>query len=339
AEEQYGKAQVELDDFLAIIPNITHESVPVGKSEQDNQLIRAWGEPTKFSFKPKDHIELGAHDGLIDFETAAKLSGARFVVLRGQMAKLHRALGQFMLDLHTTEHGYQEISVPYIVNAECLFGTGQLPKFKEDLFPVSCEGEQYLISTSEIPVTNTVRDQILDVAKLPIKLACYSACFRSEAGSYGKDIRGMLRQHQFEKVELVHIVQPELSYHALEELTKHAETVLQRLELPYRVVALCTGDIGFSAAKTYDIEVWLPGQNCYREISSCSNTENFQARRMKARFRDATGKIEFVHTLNGSGLAIGRTLIAVVENYQDELGRIHIPAVLQPYMGGMKIIE
>lgn len=262
------------------------------------------------------------------------------MVLRGPLARLQRALAQFMLDLHTQEHGYQEIAVPAIVNAECLFGTGQLPKFKEDLFAAkSDENEQYLISTSEIPVTNTVRDEIIEEANLPIKYTCYSSCFRSEAGSYGKDIRGMLRQHQFEKVELVQIVKPEFSYQALEELTKHAEIVLQRLELPYRVMALCTGDIGFAAAKTYDLEVWLPGQNRYREISSCSNTESFQARRMKARYRDANGKIELVHTLNGSGLAIGRTLIAVIENYQDELGRIHIPTVLQPYMAGLKVIE
>lgn len=338
-EEQFAKVQVELDDFLAFIPNLTHESVPEGKSEEDNQVIRTWGEPKKFNFKPKDHIELGAHDGLIDFETAAKLSGARFVVLRGAIAKLQRALIQFMLDLHTQEHGYQEISVPYIVNADCLYGTGQLPKMKEDLFAVSCEGEQFLIPTSESPVTNTVRDMILNADQLPIKYACYSSCFRSEAGSYGKDLRGMIRQHQFEKVELVHVVHPDKSYEALEELTKHAETILQRLELPYRVLSLCTGDIGFSAAKTYDLEVWLPGQDRYREISSCSNTEAFQARRMKARFRDENGKIDQVHTLNGSGLAVGRTLIAVVENYQDELGRIHIPKALQPYMGGMEVIE
>lgn len=338
-EEQFAKVQAEMDEFLALLPNITHDSVPEGKSETDNQVVRTWGKPRKFSFKPKDHIELGAHDNLIDFETAAKLSGARFVVLRGAMARLQRALIQFMLDLHTQEHGYQEIAVPYIVNGECLYGTGQLPKMKEDLFAVQCEGEQYLIPTSESPVTNTVRDEILSADQLPIKYVCYSSCFRSEAGSYGKDLRGMIRQHQFEKVELVHVVHPDRSYDALEELTRHAETVLQRLELPYRVLTLCTGDIGFAAAKTYDLEVWLPGQDRYREISSCSNTEAFQARRMKARFRDASGKTELVHTLNGSGLAVGRTLIAVVENYQDELGRIHIPKVLQPYMGGLEVIE
>jgi len=340
-EIETEKAQLEIDAFLSFFPNMLHESVPDGKNEKDNVVVRTVGEPRKFSFKAKDHVELGAAEGRIDFETGAKLAGSRFVVLRGQMARLSRALAQFMLDLHTTEHGYQEISVPQIVSEDCLFGTGQLPKFREDVFSLRCEGDKdsYLISTSEIPVTNTVRDQIVNAADLPIKYACYSACFRSEAGSYGKDIRGMLRQHQFEKVELVHIVKPEDSYRALEELTGHAEKVLQKLELPYRVMALCSGDVGFAAAKTYDLEVWLPGQDCYREISSCSNTEAFQARRMKARYRDEAGKVELVHTLNGSGLAVGRTLIAVVENYQDELGRIHIPTVLQPYMGGLKVIE
>lgn len=338
-EERFARAQIELDDFLSAMPNITHESVPVGKSEEDNKVNRTWGSPTKFAFTPKDHVELCTSQGWIDFETAAKLTGARFVVLRGPLARLQRALIQFMLDLHIREHGYQEISVPYIVNTDSLFGTGQLPKFKEDLFALTGEPTRYLISTAEIPVTNTVRDQIIDAAQLPIKYVCYSSCFRSEAGSYGKDIRGMLRQHQFEKVELVQIVRPDLSYQALEELTQHAETVLQRLELPYRVVTLCTADIGFAAAKTYDLEVWLPGQNRYREISSCSNTENFQARRMKARWRDEKGKIELVHTLNGSGLAVGRTLIAIVENFQDELGRIHIPKALQPFMDGLEVIE
>jgi seryl-tRNA synthetase len=338
-EEQLSRIQVDLENFLAQIPNVPHESVPEGKSEEDNQVVRTWGEPKQFSFKPKDHVELGANNKWIDFEAAAKIAGARFVVLRGPLARLQRALAQFMLDLHIREHGYQEITVPYIVNSESLFGTGQLPKFKEDLFAVNGEGERYLISTSEIPVTNTVRDDILTADQLPIKYVCYSSCFRSEAGSYGKDMRGMLRQHQFEKVELVQLVKPELSYQTLEELTKHAETVLQKLELPYRVMNLCSGDIGFSSAKTYDLEVWLPGQQRYREISSCSNMENFQARRMKARWRDEAGKIELVHTLNGSGLAIGRTLIAVVENYQDELGRIHVPKVLQSYMDRMEVIE
>ncbi len=339
-EEQFAKIQTELDDFLSVIPNIAHESVPVGSSEEENKEIRKWGEPKKFSFTPKDHVELGAPNGWIDFETGAKLSGARFVVLRGVIAKLQRALMQFMLDVHTTENGYQEIHVPYIVNEACFFGTGQLPKFAEDLFAIDGEeGRQYLISTSEVPVTNTVREEILDSKLLPIKYTCLSSCFRSEAGTYGKDMRGMLRQHQFEKVELVQIVRPENSYAALEELTKHAETILQKLELPYRVIVLCTGDMGFSSAKTYDLEVWLPGQNRYREISSCSNMEGFQARRMKARFRDEAGKIDNVHTLNGSGLAVGRTLIAVIENYQDERGRIHIPKALQPYMGGLEVIE
>jgi seryl-tRNA synthetase len=338
-EEKLAQVQFELDNFLAFLPNLTHASVPEGKSEADNQVVRTWGEPTKFTFTPKDHVELGINQNLIDFEVAAKVAGARFVVLRGAMARLQRALTQFMLDLHTQEHGYQEIAVPYIVNAASLFGSGQFPKMKEDVFAISGEEEFYLIPTSEVPVANTVRDEILNAAQLPIKYTCYSSCFRSEAGSYGKDMRGMLRQHQFEKVELVQIVHPDQSYQALEDITKHAETVLQRLKLPYRVMALCTADIGFAAAKTYDLEVWLPGQQRYREISSCSNTEAFQARRMKARWRDEAGKIEFVHTLNGSGLAVGRTLIAIVENYQDELGRIHIPDVLQPYMGGLKVIE
>jgi seryl-tRNA synthetase len=338
-EEQFAKTQLELDDFLARIPNLPHESVPLGKNEDDNQVIRTWGEPKQFSFTPKDHTELGANQNYMDFETAAKISGARFVVLRGPLARLQRALIQFMLDLHINEHGYQEISVPYMVNAASLYGTGQLPNLKEDVFAVKSENEFYLIPTSEVPVTNTVRDLIINSAQLPIKYVCYSSCFRSEAGSYGKDIKGMLRQHQFEKVELVQIVKPQDSYQALEDLTRHAETILQRLELPYRVVALCTGDIGFSSAKTYDLEVWLPGQQRYREISSCSNMEAFQARRMKARWRDESGKIELAHTLNGSGLAVGRTLIAVVENYQDELGRIHIPKALQPYMGGITVIE
>lgn len=338
-EEEFASIQIEWEKFAAMLPNLPHDSVPVGKSEEDNKVVRHWGEPKKFSFTPKDHAELGAKNNWMDFETAAKLSGARFVVLRGPLAQLQRALIQFMLDIHTREHGYQEISVPYIVHADCLFGTGQLPKFKEDVFAVNSESEKYLISTSEIPVTNTVRDEIINIEQLPIKYACYSSCFRSEAGSYGKDMRGMLRQHQFEKVELVQIVQPEHSYQALEELTGHAEVILQRLELPYRVSLLCSGDLGFAAAKTYDLEVWLPGQQRYREISSCSNTENFQARRMKARWRNEQGNIDFVHTLNGSGLAIGRTLIAVLENYQDELGRIHIPVALQGYMNGLKVIE
>lgn len=338
-EEKFNEVQSELNYFLAMIPNMPHASVPEGKSEADNQVIRTWGKPTEFDFTPKDHTDLGAKLGM-NFEVAAKLSGARFVVLYDKLARLQRALAQFMLDLHIREHGYTEISVPYIVNADILFGTGQLPKFKEDQFAIARDGESYLIPTAEVPVTNTVRDEIIESDKLPLKFVCYSPCFRSEAGSYGKDTRGMIRQHQFEKVELVQIVHPEKSYEALEELTSHAEKVLQKLELPYRVVALCTADLGFQAAKTYDLEVWLPGQNRYREISSCSNTEAFQARRMKTRYRDpSTGKPELVHTLNGSGLAVGRTLVAILENYQDAIGRIHIPSALQPFMGGIKIID
>jgi seryl-tRNA synthetase len=333
AEEEYQVVQAELDERLAFIPNIPHESVPVGQSENDNKLIHQWKEPTSFSFKPKDHVDLGAQHGM-NFEEAAKLSGARFVVLHGALAKLQRALAQFMMDVHTKEHGYQEVYVPYLVHADALFGTGQLPNLKDDLFSVSGENGFYLIPTAEVSVTNLVRDQIVDIEKLPIKYVCHSPCFRSEAGSYGKDTRGMLRQHQFEKVELVQIAHPDHSYEVHEALTRHAEIILERLELPYRRMALCTADLGFYAAKTYDLEVWLPGQQCYREISSCSNTESFQARRMKARFKDTkTGKTEWVHTLNGSALAVGRTLIAVMENYQDEQGRIHIPNVLKPYMG------
>ncbi|OGT36231.1 MAG: serine--tRNA ligase [Gammaproteobacteria bacterium RIFCSPHIGHO2_12_FULL_37_14] len=338
-EDQFAIIQGELENFLASLPNIPHESVPIGKSEKDNRVERSWGEPRKFSFTPKDHVELGAKNQWMDFETATKLAGARFVVLRGPLARLQRALIQFMLDIHTNEHGYQEISVPYIVHADCLFGVGQLPKFKEDLFAIKGENEQYLISTAEVPVTNTVRDDIINYKQLPIKYVCYSSCFRSEAGSYGKDIRGMIRQHQFEKVELVQIVSSVQSYQVLDELTGHAEVILQRLKLPYRVVTLCTADLGFAAAKTYDLEVWLPGQQCYREISSCSNTESFQARRMKARWRNESGTIDLLHTLNGSALAVGRTLVAILENYQDELGRIHIPDALQSYMGGIKVIE
>jgi seryl-tRNA synthetase len=338
-EEKFASIQAELDGLLSEIPNIPHPSVPKGKSEEDNQVIRTWGEPKKYDFPVKDHVDLGAKLGM-DFTAAAKLSGARFVVLHGTLARIQRALAQFMLDIHTKEHGYQEISVPYLVSFDTLFGTGQLPKMRDDLFATEGEHPLYLIPTSESPVTNIVRDEILDLKRLPLKYTCYSPCFRKEAGSYGKDTRGMIRQHQFEKVELVQIVKPESSYEALEELTKHAETVLQRLELPYRVVALCTADLGFSAAKTYDLEVWLPGQNSYREISSCSNTENFQARRMKARYRDPeTGKPELVHTLNGSGLAIGRTLVAILENYQDADGRVHIPKVLQPYLDGLDVIS
>jgi seryl-tRNA synthetase len=339
-EEKFEVVQAELTTYLAKIPNIPHASVPVGKSEEDNQVLRTWGEPKKFNFTPKDHVDLGAKHKYVDFEAGVKLTKARFVVLRGPVARLSRALAQFMLDVHSQEHGYEEIVIPYIVNATSMYGTGQLPNLKEDLFVLAGEEELYLIPTAEVPITNTVRDEILEAKQLPLKYTGYSACFRSEAGSYGKDTRGMIRQHQFEKVELVQIVRPEDSYAALEELTKHAETILQKLELPYRVVSLCTGDLGFASAKTYDLEVWLPGQNAYREISSCSNMEDFQARRMGARWRNpVTGKPELVHTLNGSALAIGRTLVAVLENYQDEQGRIHVPKVLQPYMNNLKIIE
>ncbi|MES2217000.1 MAG: serine--tRNA ligase [Pseudomonadota bacterium] len=339
-ETQLEQVQNKLNDYLAELPNLTHETVPEGKSEEDNKLVRTIGKLPTFKFTPKDHVELGAQNNWMDFEAGVKISKSRFVVLRGPLARLHRALAQFMLNLHTEQHGYQEISVPAIVNAASMYGTGQLPKMKEDLFAVAGDEELYLIPTSEVPITNTVRDTIIDAEKLPLKYVCHSPCFRSEAGSYGKDTRGMIRQHQFEKVELVQIVQPEKSYEALEELTHHAETVLQKLDLPYRVIALCTGDIGFAAAKTYDLEVWLPGQNCYREISSCSNTESFQARRMAARYRNPeTGKPELVHTLNGSALAIGRTLVAVMENYQDENGDINVPEALQPYMNGLKKIQ
>jgi seryl-tRNA synthetase len=340
AETQLDQIQIQLNDYLAQLPNLVHESVPVGKSEEDNQVIRVVGTPPAFNFTPRDHVDLGAQNNWMDFETAVKISKSRFVVLRGPLARLHRALAQFMLNLHTEQHGYTEISVPAIVNSASLYGTSQLPKMKEDLFALAGEEELYLIPTSEVPITNTVRDEIVEADRLPLKYVCHSLCFRSEAGSYGKDTRGMIRQHQFEKVELVHIVRPENSYAALEELTRNAETVLQKLGLAYRVVALCSGDIGFAAAKTYDLEVWLPGQNCYREISSCSNTESFQARRMGARWRNPeTGKPELLHTLNGSALAIGRTLVAVMENYQDEKGDINIPEVLQPYMNGLKKIQ
>ncbi len=337
------EAELELiqNQLLAIqldIPNIPHTTTPNGTSEADNQEIRRWGEPRQFSFTPRDHTDLGA-EGSLDFEAAAKLTGSRFTVIHGQLARLHRALIQFMLDLHTQEHGYREIYVPYLVNADSLRGTGQLPKFEADLFKISGEFNYYLIPTAEVPVTNLVRDTILNPRHLPLRYACHTPCFRSEAGSYGKDVRGMIRQHQFEKVELVQIIRPEESYEALEGLTGHAEAVLQRLELPYRVVALCTSDIGFASAKTYDLEVWLPGQGKYREISSCSNFEDFQARRMQARWRNpATGKPELVHTLNGSGLAVGRTLVAIMENYQDERGHIHVPIALKPYLNGLEAI-
>ncbi|HCB15307.1 MAG TPA: serine--tRNA ligase [Gammaproteobacteria bacterium] len=330
--------QTKLLNLQLSIPNIPHESTPTGTGDTDNLEIRHWGQPRHFEFKPRDHVDLGA-EGSLDFDAGAKLTGSRFTVIYGQLARLHRALIQFMLDLHTQEHSYKEVYTPYLVNADSLHGTGQLPKFEADLFKLSGELNYYLIPTAEVPVTNLIRNHIVDAQKLPIRWVAHTPCFRSEAGSYGKDVRGMIRQHQFEKVELVQIVHPENSYAALEELTGHAETVLQRLELPYRVVALCTGDIGFSSAKTYDLEVWLPGQQKYREISSCSNFEDFQARRMQARPRTpATGKPELVHTLNGSGLAVGRTLVAIMENYQDERGHILIPKALQPYMAGLEII-
>jgi len=339
AETELEQIQNDLIEIALGIPNIPHASVPDGKDENDNREVRRWGEPKKFDFTPKDHVDLGAVLGMMDFDTAAKIAGARFVVMSGALARLHRALIQFMLDLHTREHGYTETYVPYMVNADSLRGTGQLPKFEQDLFALSGEQRYYLIPTAEVPVTNIVRDVIVDAGYMPRKYVCHTPCFRSEAGSYGKDTRGMIRQHQFEKVELVQVVRPPDSYQVLEELTGHAETVLQRLELPYRVVALCTGDIGFAAAKTYDIEVWLPGQQKYREISSCSNFEDFQARRMQARWRNPqTGKPELVHTLNGSALAVGRTLVAIMENYQDDTGAIRVPRALQPYMGGTEKI-
>ena len=338
AEQDLTVVQEQLRQVLLDIPNMPHESVPLGKDENDNLEVRRWGEPRKFDFSPRDHVELGGH--WLDFELAAKLTGSRFVVMSGPLARLQRALIQFMLDLHTCEHGYEEIYVPYLVNADSLQGTGQLPKFEADLFSLKGEWSYYLIPTAEVPVTNLARDAILEAASLPRRYVAHTPCFRSEAGSYGKDVRGMIRQHQFEKVELVHLVRPRDSYAALEELTRHAETVLQRLELPYRVIALCTGDIGFAAAKTYDLEVWLPGQQRYREISSCSNCEAFQARRLQARWRNPeTGKPELLHTLNGSGLAVGRTLVAVMENYQDAQGGIRVPEVLKPYMGGIEGIE
>jgi seryl-tRNA synthetase len=336
----------DMDDFLAVIPNMPHASVPVGKSEADNLEVRKVGEPTKFAFEVKDHVSLGEGLGGLDFETATKIAGARFSLLKGPLARMHRALAQFMLDTHTEKHGYTETYVPYLVNAESMRGTGQLPKFEEDLFRVprvvgddGVEKNFYLIPTAEVPVTNMVRDEIVALEKLPLKFVAHTPCFRSEAGSYGRDTRGMIRQHQFDKVELVQIAHPEKSYELLEELLGHAETILKKLGLPYRVVKLCTGDMGFSAATTYDIEVWLPAQNTYREISSCSNFEAFQARRMQARFRNAQGKPELLHTLNGSGLAVGRTLVAVLENYQQADGSVLVPEVLRPYMGGLTSIN
>jgi seryl-tRNA synthetase len=341
--ERLDGIQAALAEMLMSVPNLPHASVPRGADESANVELRRWGTPRAFAFPPKDHVDLGAPLGL-DFETGALLSGSRFVFMRGGIARLHRALAQFMLDLQTTEHGYTECYTPYIVNREILEGTGQLPKFKEDMFWVlrggdEAQAEQYLISTSEIPLTNSVRGQILDAAALPIRLTAHSPCFRSEAGSSGRDTRGMIRQHQFDKVEMVQVVHPDQSYDTLEQMVGHAEAVLQKLELPYRVVALSSGDLGFGSTKTYDLEVWLPAQNTYREISSCSNCEAFQARRMQARFRNAQGKTEYVHTLNGSGLAVGRTLVAVLENGQRADGSIELPALLRPYMGGMQVLK
>jgi seryl-tRNA synthetase len=339
-EAKLAQIQAKLQDFLLVIPNVPHESVPLGRSAEDNVEVRRHGTPRTFDFQVRDHVDLGEGLGMLDFATATKISGSRFSLMTGSLARLHRALAQFMLDVHTREHGYTEVYAPYLVNAASMRGTGQLPKFEEDLFavPRGEEGKFYLIPTAEVPVTNIVRDEIVPLELLPLKFVCHTPCFRSEAGSYGKDTRGMIRQHQFDKVELVQIIQPEKSYEGLEQLTGHAETILQMLELSYRVVTLCAGDMGFSSAKTYDIEVWLPGQNAYREISSCSNFEAFQARRMQARFRNEKGKPELVHTLNGSALAVGRTLVAILENYQNTDGSVSVPAALQPYMGGIERI-
>jgi len=339
-EKEFDAVHKEQTEFMAYLPNLIHESVPLGNDENANVQVRKWGEPKSFGFVPKDHVDLTEKSRAIDFDAASKMSGARFSVLRGDVAKLHRALAQFMITVHTGEHGYQEMYVPYLVEREALYGVGQLPKFEQDLFHLKGERSLCLIPTAEVSLTNLVRDTILSAADLPLKFVSHTPCFRSEAGSYGKDTRGMIRQHQFEKVELVQIVTPESSYEALENLTKHAETILQRLELPYRVMALCSGDIGNVAAKTYDLEVWLPSQQKYREISSCSNTESYQARRLHARYRKtADAKPELVHTLNGSGLAVGRTLVAVLENYQDEQGNIVVPKALHPFMGDTRLIQ
>jgi len=337
-EARLAEIQAELQQLLLNVPNLPHESVPAGKSEEDNVEVRRVGTPRSFDFEIKDHTDVGIPLGL-DFDTGAKLSGARFTLMKGQIARLHRALAQFMLDTQTEKHGYTECYTPYLVNAETLLGTGQLPKFEEDLFSLAHnDSKLYLIPTAEVTLTNTVRDEIVALESLPIKLTAHTPCFRSEAGSYGKDTKGMIRQHQFDKVEMVQIVHPEKSYEALEEMVGHAEHILQALELPYRVVSLCTGDMGFGATKTYDLEVWLPAQNTYREISSVSNCEAFQARRLQARFRNDNGKPELLHTLNGSGLAVGRTLVAILENHQQADGSVTIPAALRPYMGGIERI-
>ena len=339
-EAKLAEQQVRYNDFLELIPNLPHESVPVGEDEHGNVEVLRWGTPRTFDFDVKDHVDVGAPLGL-DFETATKITGSRFTLMKGGIARLHRALAQFMLDQHTGEHGYTEVYAPYMVNAESMRGTGQLPKFEEDLFqvPRADSAKLYLIPTAEVPVTNIVRDEILAAETLPLKFVCHTPCFRSEAGSYGRDTRGMIRQHQFDKVELVQIVHPDQSWQVLEQLTGHAEAILQKLELPYRKMALCSGDMGFSAAKTYDLEVWLPAQNAYREISSCSNFEAFQARRMQARYRNEKNKPELVHTLNGSGLAVGRTLVAILENFQNADGSVTIPTVLRSYMGGLEKLK
>ena len=340
-EEKLGSIQEKIHALLSEIPNVPNDSVPIGKTEEDNVEVKKVGKPRSYDFEPQDHVDLGEKLNALDFERATKITGSRFSLMTGAVARLHRALAQYMLDTHTSRHGYAEVYAPYLVNAESLFGTGQLPKFEEDLFSVPVTDEQnfYLIPTAEVPVTNIYRGEILSIEQLPTKFVCHTPCFRSEAGSYGRDTRGMIRQHQFDKVELVQFVHPDNSYDQLEELTGHAESILIDLEIPFRTVTLCTGDMGFSSAKTYDIEVWLPGQNAYREISSCSNFEAFQARRMQTRFRVGKGKTEFVHTLNGSGLAVGRSLIAVLENYQKQDGSIEVPQVLKPYMGGIEVIE
>lgn len=350
AEMQLEQIQNELQQILLEVPNLPHESVPIGNSDTDNVEMYRWGTPRLFDFEIKDHVTIGEGLGLLDLETATKLSGARFNVMKGELALLHRVLTQFMLDIHTQAHNYTEAYVPYLINRESLQGTGQLPKFEDDLFSVYTGGTKdikkqensphfHLIPTAEVPITNMVRGEIIPLTQLPLKFVAHTPCFRSEAGSYGRDTRGLIRQHQFDKVELVQIVHPQQSYEALKQLVGHAENILKKLELPYRVMALCTGDMGFSAAKTYDIEVWLPGQNAYREISSCSNCEAFQARRMQARFRNEQGKTTLLHTLNGSGLAVGRTLVAIMENYQNADGSVSIPAILQPYMRGLKRLE
>ena len=339
-EQELSELQAKIERIVMELPNPLHDDVPDGKDEDDNIEITTWGKPKSFDFEPKDHVDLGLPNGWMDFEVATKLTGSRFVVMRGAMARMHRALIQFMLDTHSSEHGYSEIYVPYIVNEDSLYGTGQLPKFAEDLFKLEDDRNFYLIPTAEVPVTNIIRGEILDADQLPMKYTAHTPCFRSEAGSYGRDTRGLIRQHQFEKVELIQFVKPEDSWNALEELRGHAETILQKLDLAYRTVILCSGDTGFSAKKTYDLEVWLPGQQKFREISSCSNVGDFQARRMQARYRNPeTNKTEFLHTLNGSGLAVGRTLVAVIENYQQEDGSIVVPEVLRGYMGGLEVLE